>query len=139
MRGELVGVDLSEKMLERAATLRAPGPAGGEPTPPSARPKLAGRTGAPGLLRLTFAFLCRAGAAGGDEVPVYSRLLSADLLTLRRDEVLPDGGRGAAAAAVSDGAVGAVELITAADVLVYFGQLTELLQAFASLMPAGVI
>ena len=68
---------------------------------------------------------------------MYSRLLSADLLTLRRDEVLPDGGRGAAAAAVSDGAVGAVELITAADVLVYFGELRSLLQAFASLLMSG--
>lgn len=86
--GALVGVDLSEKMLERAAALRQ----GDAPTSP----------------------------------PVYDKLFAADLLTLRRSDVLPGGG----------GDVG-VDLVTAADVLVYFGELRELLGAFAALSALG--
>ena len=86
--GALVGVDLSEKMLERAATLRQ----GDAPTSPR----------------------------------VYDKLFAADLLTLQRRDVLPGGG----------GDVG-VDLMTAADVLVYFGELRELLGAFAALSALG--
>merc|ERR1740139_97667 len=93
--GALVGVDLSEKMLERAATLRTP--------------------------------TSDAAAAATGEVPVYSRLLAADLLSLRREALLP--GTTAEAAAI--------DLVAAADVLVYFGELGALLQAFASVTAEG--
>jgi len=64
------------------------------------------------------------------QAPVYSRLVAADLLTLRAEELLP----GAAA----EGYAGAAfELVAAADVLVYFGELGALLQAFAAVTAQG--
>ena len=60
------------------------------------------------------------------QAPVYSRLVAADLLTLRAEELLPDAAAGAA-----------FELVAAADVLVYFGELGALLQAFAAVTAQG--
>ena len=62
-----------------------------------------------------------------EQLPVYSRLLAADLLSLRGEALLP----GAAAEEA------AFELVAAADVLVYFGELGALLQAFASVTAEG--
>ena len=62
-----------------------------------------------------------------EQAPVYSRLLAADLLSLRREALLP--GTTAAEAPI--------ELVAAADVLVYFGELGALLQAFASVTAEG--
>ena len=62
-----------------------------------------------------------------EQLPVYSRLLAADLLSLRGEALLP----GAAAEEA------AFELVAAADVLVYFGELGALLQAFASVTVEG--
>ena len=85
--GTLSGVDLSQKMLDRAATLKA-----------------------------------------SDGRPVYDTLLAQDLLALTTRDVLPRGG------------AQGVELITAADVLVYFGDLSELLGVFGQLSaPASVL
>ena len=60
------------------------------------------------------------------QAPVYSRLVAADLLTLRAEELLPGAAAGAA-----------FELVAAADVLVYFGELGALLQAFATVTAHG--
>ena len=60
------------------------------------------------------------------QAPVYSRLVAADLLTLRAEELLPGAAAGAA-----------FELVAAADVLVYFGELGALLQAFAAVTAQG--
>ena len=81
--GSLVGADLSEKMLARAAKV-----------------------------------------VGEDGGKVYDSLLSKDLLSLQHADVISPQG-----AASGEG----VELIVAADVLVYFGDLDELLRAFGSL------
>ena len=62
--------------------------------------------------------------------PVYSRLVAADLLTLRAEALLP-------AAAAEAGEAAAFELVAAADVLVYFGELGALLQAFAAVTAEG--
>ena len=77
----LAGVDLSPKMLEKAAMLTVEG-----------------------------------------AQPVYDQLSATDLVTLQLEEVLP-------AAEVA----GKFELVAAADVLVYFGELLELLASLARL------
>lgn len=61
------------------------------------------------------------GGGGGELAAVYDSLLSTDLLQLRKSGVSPEG----------------VELVTAADVLVYFGELYELLEVFSSLCASG--
>ena len=87
--GSLVGVDLSPKMLKRAAEL--------------------------------------ADASGRR---VYDRLLSEDLLGLQRADVLTSPREAAAG----------LEVIAAADVLVYFGELTELMGVFDRLSaPSSVL
>ena len=63
-----------------------------------------------------------------EQAPVYSRLLASDLLTLQREALLPDATTAEEAA---------FELVAAADVLVYFGELGALLQAFASVTVQG--
>lgn len=88
--GMLSGVDLSAKMLAKAATLKT--------------------------------------EDGG--VPIFDRLLAKDLLELRRDDVLPKTDPLAAGQERPAG----VELVTAADVLVYFGDLKPLIQTFTDLM-----
>ena len=69
---------------------------------------------------------------GEDGSRVYDALLSKDLLALTRSDLVAAdrGGR-------SRGSTQGVDLIAAADVLVYFGELTELLHGFASLAAAG--
>jgi len=94
--GALVGVDLSEKMLLRAAALRV-----GQNAPGEAAVAASADLHPPGR-------------------PVYDKLIASDLLTLERAQLL-------------DGALAGFELITAADVLVYFGELTELLASFSEL------
>ena len=62
--------------------------------------------------------------------PIYDKLLAADLLQLTRGDIL---------LTPIEQSVG-VELIAAADVLVYFGALKELLQSFADLSaPSSVL
>ena len=108
--GALIGVDISPKMLELAANLRADGAAAAPP---------AGSTAV--------------GAAGGAApVALYDRLLAKDLLALRRDDVGGLDAEGAHAIGT-----GPLELVVAADVLVYFGALDELLRTFAGLSAAG--
>ena len=110
--GALIGVDISPKMLELAANLRADGAAAAPPA---------------GLERAAV------GAAGGAApVALYDRLLAKDLLALRRDDVGGLDAEGAHAIGT-----GPLELVVAADVLVYFGALDELLRTFAGLSAAG--
>jgi len=110
--GALIGVDISTKMLELAANLRADGAAAAPPA---------------GLERAAV------GAAGGAApVALYDRLLAKDLLALRRDDVGGLDAEGAHAIGT-----GPLELVVAADVLVYFGALDELLRTFAGLSAAG--
>ncbi|KAL3914025.1 MAG: hypothetical protein SGPRY_007773 [Prymnesium sp.] len=82
VRGRMVGVDLSPKMLERAAAL------------------------------------VHQASSGGMGEKVYDALLTKDLLSLSHSDL-----------GFSEG----VELIVAADVLVYFGELSSLLASFAQL------
>ena len=84
---------------------------------------MAGVDLSPKMLERARGLTTPAGAA------VYDALLDRDLLQLRRTDVLPP----------ADVATG-VELVTAADVLVYFGDLRELMEAFAALTsPSAVL
>ena len=88
--GPMAGVDLSQKMLDRAAALTVDG-------------------------------------EGGQ--PLYDKLLAKDLVYLQLPDVLPR----------QHASIAAVELVTAADVFVYFGALEELMGTFARLGAQALI
>ncbi len=72
--------------------------------------------------------------------PVYDVLLAKDLLQLTRADVAVGADGGTPSASARDVLASGVELIAAADVLVYFGELTSLLRAFSDLAaPASTI
>lgn len=93
--GHLSGVDLSKKMLDKAATRTSAGDDGVD--------TMTGRL-------------------------IYDSLLARDLVALRRPDVLPEAL-----------AEAGIELVTAADVLVYFGALDELLRTFSDLASASSV
>ena len=97
-------------------------------------------SGALGGVDLSEKMLALAGALrtpAPEQAPVYSRLLAADLLSLRGEALLPGAAAEGGAAEGAAAEEAAFELVAAADVLVYFGELGALLQAFASVTVEG--